>query len=341
MADSRFFTAAGPFTVGALAKHASAELWPETADPKRSIRDLAALADAGPEDIAFLDNRAYLDDFRRSRAGVCIVRPAHRDDAPEGMVLLLADQPYHAYAAVAALFYPEEPVVPGRAPTAVIAADAHVPEDCRIEAGAVIETGVKLGRRVLIGANAVVHRNVEIGDDTVVGAGSTLSHCLIGKRGLIHPGVRIGQRGFGFAMSATGHVRIPQVGRVLVGDDVEIGANTTIDRGAGPDTVIGDGVMIDNQVQIGHNVRIGRGCVLVAQSGVAGSATLEDFVVVAAKSGVMGHTTVGKGAQIAAASATMDDVPPGGRYGGTPAVPVKQFFRELASLRRLARKGDA
>jgi UDP-3-O-[3-hydroxymyristoyl] glucosamine N-acyltransferase len=341
MADSRFFKAEGPFTIGALAALTSAELWPDTADPKHTIRDIAALADAGPEEIGFLDNKAYLDDFRNSRAGACIVRPAMRDEAPAGMTLLVCAQPYHAYAAVAAKFYPEAAVEPGTAPSAVVAPDAEVPADCRIEAGAVIESGAKLGRRVHIGVNSVVGRNVEIGDDTVVGACATLSHCLVGKRGLIHPGVRIGQRGFGFAMSPTGHLRIPQVGRVIIGDDVEIGANSTIDRGAGPDTVIGDGVMIDNQVQIGHNVTIGRGCVLVAQSGVAGSATLEDFVVVAAKSGVMGHTTVGKGAQIAAASATMEDVPPGGRYGGTPAVPVKQFFRELASLRRLARKGDA
>lgn len=341
MADSRFFKAAGPFTVGELATRVSAELWPDSADSRRPIRDIAALADAGPEEIGFLDNRAYLPDFRSSGAGACIVRTAFRDEAPAGMVLLLCDQPYHAYATVAGQFYPEEPPEPGTAPSAIVAAEAEVPADCRIDAGAVIEAGARLGRRVHIGANAVVGRNVEVGDDTVVGATATLSHCIVGKRGLIHPGVRIGQRGFGFAMGPDGHVRIPQVGRVLIGDDVEIGANTTIDRGAGPDTVVGDGTMIDNLVQIGHNVRIGRGCVLVAQSGVAGSAILEDFVVVAARSGIMGHTTVGKGAQIAAASATMHDVPAGGRYGGTPAVPVKQFFRELASLRRLARRGDA
>ncbi len=341
MADPRFAQATGPFTLEALAKAASAELWPADADPMRPIRDIAALDAAGPDEIGFLDNRAYVESFRSSRAGACIVRRAHVDDAPGGMVLLLTNQPYLAYAEVANLFYPERPPEPGIAPSAVIAADAAIPDDCRVEPGAVIESGAALGARVHIGANAVIGRHVVIGDDTVVGANATLSHCLIGARCLLHPGVRIGQRGFGFAMSQDRHRRIPQIGRVLVGDDVEIGANSCIDRGAGPDTVIGDGVMIDNQVQIGHNVTIGRGCVLVAQAGIAGSATLEDLVVVAAQSGVAGHLTIGKGAQIAAASGVMRDVPPGGRYGGTPAVPIKQFFRELASLQKLARKGDA
>jgi len=341
MADPRFAQAAGPFTLGVLAKVASAELWPADADPTRRIRDIAALADAGPDEISFLDNRVYAESFRTSRAGVCIARPELRDDAPGGMVLLLTGQPYMAFADVANLFYPDLPPEPGIAPTAVIAADATVPDSCRIDAGAVIEAGVVLGERVHVGANAVIGRNAEIGDDTVIGANATLSHCLVGARCLVHPGVRIGQRGFGFAMSPAGHRRIPQTGRVLVGNDVEIGANTCIDRGAGPDTVIGDGVMIDNQVQIGHNVRVGRGCVLIAQAGIAGSATLEDLVVVAAQSGIAGHLSIGKGAQIAAASGVMRDVPPGGRYGGTPAVPIKQFFREMATLQKLARKGDA
>ncbi|MEZ5669202.1 MAG: UDP-3-O-(3-hydroxymyristoyl)glucosamine N-acyltransferase [Alphaproteobacteria bacterium] len=341
MADPRFFDNAGPFTIGELAAAASATLWPDDADPTRPVRDIATLAEAGPDQIGFLDNVAYLPGFRTSAAGVCVVKPTFRDEAPAGMVLLLSAQPYMAFAVIANLFYPDRAPEPGVAPSAVVAADAVVPADCRIEPGAVIESGAVLGARVHVGANAVIGRNVAVGDDTVVGPNASLSHCLVGKRCLLHPGVRLGQRGFGFAMSPAGHRRIPQVGRVLVGDDVEIGANTCIDRGAGPDTVVGDGVMIDNQVQIGHNVTIGRGCVLVAQSGVAGSAKLEDFVVVAAQSGVAGHITVGKGAQIAAASGVMRDVPPGGRYGGTPAVPIKQFFRELASLQRLARKGDA
>jgi UDP-3-O-[3-hydroxymyristoyl] glucosamine N-acyltransferase len=341
MADPRFAEAAGPFTLGTLARAAAAELWPADTDPTRPIRDVASLDEAGADEIAFLDNRAYVDSFRTSRAGACIVRRAHIDDAPGGMVLLLTDQPYMAYAEVANLFYPDRPLEPGIAASAVVAADATVPATCRIEAGAVIESGVVLGARVHVGANAVISRNVAVGDDTVVGASATLSHCLVGQRCLIHPGARIGTRGFGFAMSPAGHRRIPQVGRVLVGNDVEIGANSCIDRGAGPDTVVGDGVMIDNQVQIGHNVRIGRGCVLVGQAGIAGSAKLEDFVVVAAQSGVAGHITIGKGAQIAAASGVMRDVPPGGRYMGNPAVPAKQFFRELVSLQKLARKGDA
>jgi UDP-3-O-[3-hydroxymyristoyl] glucosamine N-acyltransferase len=184
----------------------------------------------------------------------------------------------------------------------------------------------------------VIGQAVRIGDDTAIGANASLSHCDVGERTLIHPGVRIGQRGFGFAIDPAGHVRVPQLGRVIVGDDVEIGANSTVDRGAGPDTVIGDGTMIDNLVQIGHNVRIGKGCIIIAQVGIGGSTVLEDYVVVAAQVGIAGHLRIGSGAQIAAKSGIMRDIAPGAKMAGTPAVPVRQFFRQVAMLENMVRK---
>jgi UDP-3-O-[3-hydroxymyristoyl] glucosamine N-acyltransferase len=165
-------------------------------------------------------------------------------------------------------------------------------------------------------------------------------HALIGNRVIVHAGVRIGQDGFGFAMGPRGHLKVPQIGRVVIQDDVEIGANTTIDRGANRDTVIGEGTKIDNGVQIGHNVTVGRHCVLVSQVGISGSTTLEDFVVMGGRAGTVGHIRIGMGAQIAGASNVKDDVPAGARWGGTPAQPFKAWARELAAIKRLGQRGN-
>jgi UDP-3-O-[3-hydroxymyristoyl] glucosamine N-acyltransferase len=196
----------------------------------------------------------------------------------------------------------------------------------------------EIGRRTLIGANAVIGPGVVIGDDCVVGAGATISHSLIGDRVNVYPGARLGQDGFGFAMGPEGHLKVPQLGRVIVEDDVEIGANTTIDRGAGPDTVIGAGTKIDNLVQIGHNVRLGRGCILVAQVGISGSTRFGDGVAAGGQAGFTGHLHVGAGARIAAQSGVMRDVEPGATIGGSPAVPIQEFLRQGVVLHRLARR---
>jgi UDP-3-O-[3-hydroxymyristoyl] glucosamine N-acyltransferase len=164
-----------------------------------------------------------------------------------------------------------------------------------------------------------------------------MDNALLGDRVTIHPGCNIGQDGFGFVMGASGHVKVPQVGRVIIQDDVEVGAGTTIDRGAIRDTVVGEGTKIDNLVQVGHNVSIGRHCVVVAQCGIAGSSTIGDYVVLGARVGVSNNVTIGEGAQLAAMANAHADIPAGGRYGGTPAKPAKQWFREIKALARLAR----
>jgi UDP-3-O-[3-hydroxymyristoyl] glucosamine N-acyltransferase len=181
---------------------------------------------------------------------------------------------------------------------------------------------------------------VRIGRDCSVGANVVIEHAILGDRVILHPGCLIGQDGFGYTMGAQGHRKIPQIGRVIIQDDVEIGAGSTVDRGALRDTVIGEGTKIDNLVQVAHNVSIGRHCVLVAQAGIAGSVTLEDFVVLGAKVGIKDHLTVGEGAQIAATSNLGMDVPPGERWAGTPAVPMAQWMREWRAQRRLHRQAE-
>lgn len=335
MADSRFFETRGPFRLGELAEMVGAELAGEAAAPDQEIVDVASLKDAGPQHLTFLDNKRYLSDFEASRAAVCIVASAYVDRAPSGMALLVAKAPYRAFARIARAFHPDKQPVGGVDSFAIVHPTAQLGEGCSVAAGAVLGANSKLGERCIVRANAVIGDNVSIGDDTEIGANASLSHCLIGARIKIHPGVRIGQRGFGFDMSDYPYEDVPQLGRVLVEEDVEIGANSTVDRGAGRDTVIGAGSKIDNLVQIGHNVQLGRGCVLVAQSGVAGSTILEDFAVVAGQAGIAGHLRIGRGAQVGAASGVIRDIPPGQKVLGTPAMPIRDFFRLVTIWQRL------
>lgn len=337
MADPRFFERAGPFTLGDLATRCGARL----ADPEqagRMVVDVAPLDQAGSDQLAFLDNTKYADAFAATKAGACIVHEKHAGLAPAGVALLISGKPYLSYARAAQLFYPAARPAAGIHPTAIVEPGAKLGDGVAIAAYVVIGAGAEVGAGTAIGSGTVVGRNVQIGQGCSIAANVTLSHCVIGDRVMLHPGIRIGQDGFGFAPDPSGHVKVPQLGRVLVGDDCEIGANSTIDRGAGPDTVIGPGCWIDNLVQIGHNVILGRGCIIIAQAGVAGSTQLGDFVVLAAQSGIAGHLKIGTGARIGAKSGVMTDIPAGESYFGIPATKVKEYFRQVATMRRLAQK---
>ena len=336
MADPRFFTVGGPFRLGALAEIAQAEL-AEDADPERCFADVAPLETAEPDHVSFLDNKRYLPAFAASRAGACVVDPVFAERAPDGMNLLLSPKPYRAYALIARAFYPQEAHSGEIHETALIDPMAKLGAQVTVGAYAVVGPRVEIGDRCRVGPHSVIEAGVLVGKDSMIGASVFLSHCLIGERCQLHSGVRIGNRGFGFTLDVDGYVDVPQLGRVILEDEVEIGANSTIDRGAGPDTVIGAGTKIDNLIQIGHNVQIGRGCVLVAQSGVAGSSKLDDYVMLGAQGGVAGHLRIGKGAQIAAQSGVMRDVPAGQSVCGAPAIPIRDFFRLVGIWNRQLR----
>jgi UDP-3-O-[3-hydroxymyristoyl] glucosamine N-acyltransferase len=338
MADPRFFRLAGPFEIGEIATKIGAELAPG-ADAAKRIGDVRSLSDAGPEHLSFLDNRRYAAAFASTKAGACIVEADMASQAPPGTVLLLAHKPRLAFARACHLFYPEPETKGVRHASAVVDASAVLGPAVEIAAGAVVGAGAEIGARCRIGANAVIGDGVVLGEDTVVGANASLSHALVGRRVVIYPGVRIGTPGFGFEVTREGVVKMPQLGRVIIGDDVEVGSNSTIDRGASGDTVIGRGTMIDNLVQIGHNVVVGEGCILVAQAGIAGSARLGNFVVIAGQVGVAGHLHIGDHAVVGPQSGVKEDVPAGARVMGTPTLPMVDYGRSVAAFKNLGRKG--
>ncbi len=343
MTEPLFFKSAKSLTVAEIAGLTGAQP-AEGALLDRVIGNIAPLDSARPTDLAFFDNSRYLDDLAATHAGACLLAARFAGKAPPAVAVLTVREPYRAFVAVARALFPDSLRPPSVFASTGTQPGAHVHPSARLESGVTLDPGVvvgpgaEIGTDTIIGANAVIGRDVRIGRHCSIGAQSSILHSLIGDRVIIHPGCRLGQDGFGYAMGRHGHTKVPQIGRVIVQDDVEIGAGSTIDRGANRDTVIGEGTKIDNLVQIGHNVAIGRHCVLVAQVGISGSVTLEDFVVLGARVGVNNHITIGEGAQIAATAIVSRDVPPGVRYGGFPAKPVKLWMREVFLLERMARQ---
>jgi UDP-3-O-[3-hydroxymyristoyl] glucosamine N-acyltransferase len=337
MADQRFFSLAGPFRLGQLAEMTGSVLFEASASGK-TISDVASLEAAGPDQLSFLDNKKYLDAFKATKAGACFVRPELVEYAPKGTICLTHKNPYKAYALAAQAFYPEKPLVGGIAKTAVVDPSAKIGAGCVIEDGAIIGAHVKIGQHCRIQSHAIIRDHVEIGDNCDIGPHTYITHAQIGSKVRLHPGAIIGRPGFGFAIDPTGYVSVPQLGRVIIENDVEVGANTTIDRGAGPDTVIGQGTRIDNLVQIGHNVKIGKYCIIVAHVGISGSTQLGDYVVIGGQVGIAGHLKIASGVKIAAQSGVMRDITEAGEYMGTPALPIKQSMRQIATLAKIAGK---
>ena len=312
---------------------------------ERRISNIAPLDTAGAPDISFLESAKYLGELAATRAGACLVAPRFAASAPPKLVVLLTPHPYRAFVAVARALFPSALRPSSLFEARGRALEATVHNSARIEAGvsidpqAVVGPRAEIGAGTLIGAGATIGPDVRIGRDCAIGPGTTIQHALLGDRVIIHPGARIGQDGFGYLPGRQGHQKIPQTRRVIIQDDVEIGANTAIDRGGTRDTVIGEGTKIDNLVQIGHNCTIGRHCLIVSQVGISGSVTVGDFVVLAGQVGVADHITIGTGAVLGAKAGVITNVPAGARWAGFPAEPVIAWKRRVTTVRRMVERG--
>mgnify|MGYP002624560447 CR=1 FL=1 len=335
-----FFDRAGPFTLARVLEVSEAEA-PAGTDLNMEIVDVLPLDQAGNRQVSFFDNPKYLEAFQNTRAAACFVSEKYAEKAPAGTIPLKSNQPYRSFALALGKFYPDA-LRQARAERFDSSAykngvhkTAKLEEGVLVQAGAIIGPEVQIGKGTTVAAGACIEYRTYIGRDCYIGPNITIPNSLIGNRVILHPGICIGQDGFGFAMGPQGHLKVPQIGRVIIQDDVEIGANSTIDRGALKDTVIGEGTKIDNLVQIGHNVIVGRHCVIVSQVGIAGSVTLGDGVVLGGQAGISGHVQIGSGAQIAAQSGIHRDVPSGERWGGSPIKPMSIWLKEVALLRKL------
>jgi UDP-3-O-[3-hydroxymyristoyl] glucosamine N-acyltransferase len=305
-------------------------------DRDRSIAGVASLAQAKSDQLSFLSNRKYAADLAATKAGAVLV-PKNLEGNDDRWIRV--DDPYFAFAGIMTRWFSNRPMPKGISPKAVVSSSAKLGQDVVLGHFAIIGDEVVIGNNVTIFQGVSIEAGSIIGDDCIIYPNVTIyDGTRIGRRCIIHSGVVIGSDGYGFALHEGKHHKIPQIGIVRVEDDVEIGAGTTIDRAALGETVIGEGTKIDNLVQIGHNVKVGKHCLLVSQVGIAGSTELGDYVAVAGQSGFSGHLKIGNRVQVAAKSAVLDDVPDDTKVMGSPAVPFTEFARRHAALKKLARR---
>jgi UDP-3-O-[3-hydroxymyristoyl] glucosamine N-acyltransferase len=347
MTDPVFFAPSRRYSTAEIATLTGAELL----DPAQAdviVTDIASVTVGGEGMLVYVDGKrnAGLLEGRIAAAILCTADVVK--SVPPGMAILVTPKPQLAFAQIGRLLHPNAAIPRSLTGETGVSERAHVSKDARIELGAIIEAGAavgpgaSVGRGSIIAPNAVIGAGAQVGRDCFIGPGANIQYALVGNGVIVHGGAQVGQDGFGFVGGARGPERIPQIGRVIIQDDVEIGANTTVDRGAMADTIIGEGTKIDNLVQIAHNVRIGRGCIIAGHCGLSGSVTLGDFVMLGGRVGIADHISIGSFAQIAASSGLMHDVPQGERWAGSPARPMRDFFREVAAIRGLTkpRKGD-
>ena len=332
-ADARFFGCAGPLSLKTIAAAAGGVF---DGDPERTFIDVGSLDAAGADEVSFCEAPRYTAALRATAAGAVLVPEALAGEVPAGSLAIICPSATLAFARVTALFHPQ-PTPQGRIdPTAIVAADAVIGQGTEIGPLAVIGAGARIGAGCVIGALVTVGQGVVLGEGCVLHNHASISHAICGDRVVLHPGARVGQEGFGFNLAADGRFETaPQIGLVELGHGVHIGTNSCVDRGSLANTILGEGTRLDNLVQVGHNVRTGRGCILVAQVGVSGSTVMGDYVSAGGQAGFAGHLSIGSQAKIGAQAGVIGNLASGSEVFGTPAIPIREAFRSLQVLRRL------
>jgi UDP-3-O-[3-hydroxymyristoyl] glucosamine N-acyltransferase len=338
MEHNWFFPPHDGIRLGDLATALGAEL-ADAAHADRVVRSVSPVKRAKDGDLCYILSRKMRAELDTSEATAILCDQALASLVPSHIAVLISKRPHTAFAIAGEMLHPTAMRPERMTSAANIAPGAYVDPEARLESGVVVEPmavigkGAEIGEGTHIGPGVVIGADVRIGRDCTISAGATIQYALLGNNVIIHPGARIGQDGFGYAPGLKpGMIKIVQIGRVIIQDHVEIGANTTVDRGTMDDTVIGEGTKIDNQVQIGHNVRIGRHCGIVSAVGIAGSTRIGDGVMIGGASAINGHISIGDGVQIAALSGVVGDIPAGERYGGIPARPMRDFLRDIAEM---------
>ncbi len=347
MTDPMFFVPTRRYSVSEVANLTGSVLR-DPADGQIEIAGIASASEGGADKLVYLTGRRSAGLAGMSNAAAVLCNSDLADAIPPGVAVLVSAKPQSAFATIGRLMFPAAASPHAITGETGISSHAHVHPTAQLEEGVVVEPGAVIGQDAAIGSgtiiapNAIIGRSCQIGRDCYVGPSACIQYSLVGNRVVVHGGAMIGQDGFGFVGGISGPERMPQIGRVIIQDNVEIGANTTVDRGALGDTVIGEGTKIDNLVQVAHNVRIGRGCLIAGHCGLSGSVTLGDGVMLGGRVGIADHVNIGSRVQLAAASGVMDNIPDGERWAGAPAVPMRDFFRQVVAVRTLlkTRKGD-
>ena len=336
MSEENFYANSGPHTLQKIATSIGCEI--SKADTEKEFYEIKSLSEAKSSDLSFLSNKKYIEDYKSSKAGACIVPYDFENNSIKNIILLRAHNPYYAYAKALDLFYSSSRrIVLKIMPSAYVSSSAKIGNNCYIGHNVVIEDEVEIGNDSVIESGTFIDFGVKIGSRARIDSNVSISHAIIGNNVVILSGARIGQDGFGFATDKGVHKKIYHIGKVIIGNDVEIGANSCIDRGSMNDTIIEDLCRIDNLVQIGHNAHIKKGAILVAQVGIAGSSTIGSYCALGGQVGVAGHITITDGVQIAGQGGVIQDIKEPGIMGGTPAVPIRDWHRQSIIMKKLVK----